>query len=774
MQKISFNQDWRFSYGDPLLSRWYPADYSSFRKLDLPHDWSIELERKPDSPSKNLGGYFPMGFGWYFKTFEAPQEWQGKLVYIFFEGIFMNSEVWVNDHSLGIHPFGYTSFYYNVTPFLTPGCNNEIKVAVDNSHPLNSRWYSGSGIYRPVWLMVFNKYHINPWGVYVTTQNISQESATVVIKTKIENNAEQDTRVTLRSRLISPDHKLVGTIETMTTIPAGDEPEISQEILVLDPLLWSPNSPHLYRLESEIVSNGEIIDEMSTPFGIRSIDFSADRGFLLNGQPTKLKGGCVHHDNGILGAASYPRSEERKVELHKASGFNAIRCAHNPPAPSFLDACDRLGMLVIDEAFDIWREGKNPGDYHMYFEDWWERDLDSMLYRDRNHPSIILWSIGNELVERAKPEGAALARKLTDHVHQVDPTRPVTAAMCDMGANIPWTQADPFLNALDVGGYNYRWKEYLTDHERYPQRMIVGTESTPQEAFDHWMLVEENSYILGDFVWTSLDYLGESGIGRVYFEGEPQSFLPDYPWHQANCGDLDLCGFKRPQSYYRDILWESGEKLYIAVHSPVPEGKTPKISYWGWPEVWPNWNWAGRDRQVFKVDVYSTCEKVELFLNEQSLGIKPTTHQERFMALFEVPYEPGVIKAAGYSNNELVVTCELTTVGTPECIHLSTDRSILQAGEVDLSYITVEICDSLGQIHPSAENNIFFTAQGPGNIVAVGNANPVSTEPYIGNQRKAFRGRCIVVIKSNGEVGDIILNAQADGLVGAELKVQVK
>ena len=782
MQKQRFDHEWRFHLGDIPKGRWREPDDSTWRLLDLPHDWSIELERDPASPSSAPGGYFPMSLGWYHKRFPAPEEWRGKKVFVEFEGVYMNAEVWLNGHFLGRHPYGYTSFHYDLTPYLDFGSENLLKAMVDNACQLNSRWYSGSGIYRHVWLMVTDRVHVGQWGVYVTTPEVSPEMTVVRVRTTVENESEAAREATVRSRIVAPDGAPVGEAESQATIDAGSQREYSHDVQVASPQLWSPDAPHLYRLETEVIVGDEavdtVVDTATTVFGIRSLHFDAETGFLLNGQPLKLKGGCVHHDDGVLGAASYDRAEERKVEVLKASGFNAIRCAHNPPAPAFLDACDRLGMLVMDEAFDCWRDGKNSYDYHVSFDDWWQRDLDSMLYRDRNHPSVIMWSIGNELVERGRPEGARLARRLAEHVRAVDPTRPVTAAINGFGFGVgsdesAWPRTDDVFAALDVGGYNYQWRQYRSDHERHPARMMIGTESTPGEAFDNWMSVLELDYVLGDFVWTSLDYLGEAGIGRVHFEDDEMSFLGDYPWHQANCGDLDLCGFKRPQSYYRDVLWQSGAELYIAVHSPVPEGKTPSLTYWGWPDVWPNWTWPGREGQPFKVDVYSACEKVELFLNGKSLGAKPATRQEKFIATFKVPYQPGVLKAVGYTGDRAIAECELKTAGAPVQIRLAPDRSTLKAEPDDLCFVTVEIVDQEGLVHPNADHMVFFTVKGEGEIAAVGSGNPISTERYRGNQRRTHRGRCLVVVRSRGGPGEIRLRAQADGLDGAEVLIGV-
>jgi beta-galactosidase len=771
MHKQSFNQEWRFHLGHPEGSRWVDPDDSNWRLVDLPHDWSIELPRSPDNVSGVAGGFFPMGRGWYRKPFQTETDWHGKVVTIEFEGVYMNAKVWLNQHLLGRHPYGYTSFHYDLTPYLNWDGLNVLKVFVDNSHQLNSRWYSGSGIYRPVWLTIAEPVHIAHWGVYVTTPQITHHNALVRIQTTVENHTDTSQVVTLRTRIIDPDGSEVGYCQSHNLIDTRTQHEFSQGAQVPEPRLWSPDTPHLYSLETEVLVGGTVTDTGTTTFGIRSLEFSPEKGFLLNGEPVLLKGGCVHHDNGLLGAASYSRSEERKVALHKASGFNAIRCAHNPPAPAFLDACNRLGMLVIDEAFDCWREGKNDGDYHVAFDDWWQRDLESMLYRDRNHPSIIMWSTGNEVLERdGRGGGVGISKMLADHVRAIDPSRPVTAAICGSWSGGTWEETDGAFATLDVGGYNYQWRQYLPDHERLPERIMMGTESFPIEAFENWMAVLEHPHVIGDFVWTSLDYLGESGIGRVHFDGEKASFLGDYPWHQANCGDLDLCGFKRPQSYYRDVLWHDDPCIYIAVHSPLPEGATATITRWGWPEVWPNWNWPGQEGRTFLIDVYANCEQVEILLNGRSLGVKPCTRNEKFTASFEVPYEPGELKAIGYREQQPVAETKLKTAGSPARIQLVPDRELIQTGG-DLCYVTVEVVDAIGQLHPAADTEINFTIEGAGRILGVGNSNPVSEAPYVGNRRKVFRGRGLVVVKSSQESGEICLSAQADGLEGAEIKI---
>jgi beta-galactosidase len=777
MQLTSFDRDWRFHLGDPTTVRRKPLDDSDWRALDLPHDWSIELPRAADNPSNSAGGFFEMGRGWYRKTFEAPEAWRGKQVFVLFEGAYMNAEVRLNGDYLARHPYGYTSFWLDLTPYLNIGGSNTLQVVVDNASQINSRWYSGSGLYRHVWLAVADPVHISQWGVYVTTPEVRAQAATVRVATTLWNRTNDPAPATLRSSVIGPDGREVARGEAPATVPAGSKSVVSQELVVTGPQLWSPETPHLYRVESELLRDGQPVDAAITPFGIRSVEVDAVAGLRLNGRPIKLRGGCVHHDNGVLGSASFDRAEERKVEVHKASGYNAIRCAHNPPAPAFLEACDRLGMLVIDEAFDCWREGKNPYDYHVAYDDWWRRDLDSMLLRDRNHPSIILWSIGNEVLERdGRSGGEAVARALVERVHGVDPTRPVTSAICGIwDEKRTWLDTDPVFACLDVGGYNYQEKRYRDDHARVPGRIMVGLESTAGEAFEHCRSVEDLPYVIGDFVWTSLDYLGEAGIGRadVVEPGEQAQGLGKYPWHQANCGDLDLCGFKRPQSYYRDVLWRRGEALYIVVHPPLAEGKAVSLTYWGWPDVWPSWNWPGHEGETFRVDVYTRCPEVELSLNGRSLGVRPATANERYIATFEVPYAPGQLVARAVGSDG-PVECALETAGLAAGLRLSPDRATIRAAAGDLSYVTVEVVDGNGRVQPEAGDEVIFSVSGPGKLLAVGSGDPVSTEDYCVAGRHVWRGRALVVVASTGESGTIRLCAEATGLPVAEVSIRAE
>ena len=530
------------------------------------------------------------------------------------------------------------------------------------------------------------------------------------------------------------------------------------------------DQPVLYTNITEIFCDGRLADRVTTPFGIRQISFDTEKGFCLNGQPLKLRGGCLHGDNGPLGAASYDRAEERKVEILKASGFNAVRCAHNPPAPAFLNACDRLGILVLDEAFDTWSIGKKPFDYSLYFNDWWQKDLRSMIERDRNHPCVILWSIGNEIPGKTMPSTVATANTLAAFVRQQDPTRPVTAGVNGLGPD-----DDPFFAALDVGGYNYAVggdhgiKDiYGEDHQRVPGRVMVCTESYPLETFGSWMAVLDHPYVIGDFVWTGWDYLGEASIG---WRGYDQ-FQNFFPWNLAYCGDIDICGWRRPQSFYRETLWRPN-RLSIFVQSPEPSfPENPRRvswSKWHFADLRADWNWKTDGEKPLLVTVLSSCQDTELFLNGKSLGRKPTNRSTEFKAVWPVPYAPGTLEAVGYNAGQKVSTAELRTAGAPERIRLTADRNRLHATGEDLSYITVELVDASGVVNPDADNVVRFQLEGPGTIVGVGNANPVSLESYQESKRRCWHGRCLVIVKGGDQSGKIILRATADRLPASQV-----
>ncbi|HZI32020.1 MAG TPA: glycoside hydrolase family 2 TIM barrel-domain containing protein, partial [Candidatus Binatia bacterium] len=487
----------------------------------------------------------------------------------------------------------YMSFEFDLTPYLKPvGQENVLAVCVRNEGK-NSRWYSGSGIYRHTWLTVRDPVHVPTWGVFVTTPEVSHDKALVQISTEVTNASNVEADVLVRARVLNANGKVIKTTTSKLRMPAAQAQLVQQKFDIRLPKLWSPDSPNRYSADVEVIVDGKTTDKVSTHFGIHKIEADAAHGFRLNGKILELRGGCIHHDNGPLGAAAIDRAEERKVELLKANGFNAIRCAHNPPSPAFLDACDRLGMLVIDEAFDQWNEAKigNGQDYHFYFKDWHARDIASMVQRDRNHPSVIMWSIGNEIPEQFHAE--ATAKMLREEVLASDPTRLITQAVCNDWGNVTrhWDQlSDPAFKYLDIGGYNYLPEKYESDHVRHPDRVMMATESYPKDAFDCWSEVEKHSYVIGDFTWSAMDYLGEAGIGHAVLSNEKNPFFMPWPWFDSWCGDLDICGFKKPQSFYRDVIW-GRRQIAMFVHSPVPPGLTERVSAWGWPDESQSWNW---------------------------------------------------------------------------------------------------------------------------------------------------------------------------------------
>ena len=763
-----FDYNWKFALGDNPAASALTFDDTNWRKLDLPHDWSIEGELNPKNEMGNDGGYLPSGIGWYRKSFTVSNDWKGKSVSVYFEGVYMNSEFFINGKSLGLHPYGYSSFSYDITHYLDFTKENVISVRVDNSKQKNCRWYSGSGIYRHVWMIVTNPVHVVNWGVSITTPEVSSDKATISVKTIIINETSLPQSIVLNTEIMDANSKKAGKLQSRVELAANSQKETTQIIKISKPSLWTPETHHLYQAHVSIINGKKIVDETQTNFGVRSIKFTALSGFQLNGKTIKINGGCVHHDNGCLGAAAFDRAEERRVELLKTAGFNAIRTSHNPPSEAFLNACDRLGMMVIDEAFDGWRTEKNKYDYASIFNEWWQRDLESMILRDRNHPSIIMWSIGNEIIERKKPEAVETARMLANAIRSIDQTRPVTSAMTTWDKD--WEIFDPLMAVHDVCGYNYQLNRAKEDHVRVPSRVIVQTESYPRDAFANWELVQNNNYIIGDFVWTALDYLGESGIGRWYYTGDfPGEHWEGvlFPWHGAYCGDVDLIGWRKPISHYRNLLWNNTEKLFMAVREPEPALLEIKTTLWSvWP-TWESWTWPGYEGKKLLVEVYSKYPKVRLFLNNKLIGQQSTSKEQEYKATFSVPYVPGLLKAVGVEGDIDVESTILQTSGDVAKIKLTADRKIILANGQDLSFVTIEITDKEGIFQPNAANRLQFKIDGAGVIAGVDNADMKDVDSYVENTRKAWHGRAMVVIKSTRNAGNITLTVSSPGLPDA-------
>ncbi len=774
--------EWYFHSGKIENGQTINLDTKGWRMVDLPHDWSIENIEGTHSPfdSTALGGidygYLKGGTAWYRKKIDIPDSLRNNKISICFEGVYMNSDVWINGNHLGNHPYGYTSFEYDITKYLNFGQSNILAVEVKNEGK-TSRWYPGSGIYRHVWLKITGPLHVATWGTFITTPEVTKSRAKVVLQNKIVNERSDASKLLITTKILDAGGNVVSLSQSNQSVAGSSESNHEQTLVIKNPSLWSVETPNLYTAVTEITEDGILKDMVETNFGIRSLRFSTE-GFFLNGKKVLLKGGCMHHDNGPLGAAAYDRAEERRVELMKANGFNAIRCSHNPPSTAFLNACDKLGMLVIDESFDCWRLAKNPQDYHLYFDDWWKRDLESMVLRDRNHPSVIMWSIGNEIPETSNTEGTAISKMLGDYVQMIDSTRPITSAVCFITP-----EKDAFFETLGVAGYNYavgsgtRQGELIqADHKRVPGRIFYNSESFPLEAFSAWMDVLDNSYVIGDFVWTGFDYLGEASIGWL---GHPTD-ISYYPWNHAFCGDIDICGFKRPQSYYRDVLWKhtEGYPVSVFVKPPVPTFDLPRKradwSRWYWPDLVSDWNWEGYEGQMMDITVYCMYPEVELFLNGKSFGKKPTNRNTEWTASFQVPYSKGSLKAVGYEGEMVKSVYTLSTTGQTIKIGLKPDRTTINADGQDLCFITVELQDSNGLRTPKATNKVTFKIEGPGSIIAVGSSNPRSVESFQKPYRNAYQGRCLVIVKAERKSGRIVLRAETDKIKPTSVIITAK
>jgi beta-galactosidase len=790
----SFDSDWRFWRADAPGAEVPEFNDSTWRKLDVPHDWSIEdlpvADAATDASATNRVGPFDRsqskgaaatgfvvgGTGWYRKHFTQSPTDAGKLVAVRFDGVYMNADFWINGHLLGNHPYGYTSFEFDLTPYLKPANKENVLAVRVRNDGKNSRWYSGSGIYRHTWLTVTAPISVPTWGVFVTTPEVSKDKAVVKITSEVRNATQAQADVVVRARVLDAKGKTVKTTESTLHLPANETRQAEQTLEVSSPKLWSLDAPELYSAEVEIVAARKTVDAVSTPFGIRKIEIDAEHGFRLNGEMLKLKGGCVHHDNGPLGSAAIDRAEEWRVELLKANGYNAIRTSHNPPSPAFLEACDRLGVLVVDEAFDCWDRAKNPQDYHLSFKEWSDRDIASMVRRDRNHPSVVIWSIGNEIPEQFSTNAVPIQKRLRDAVLAHDSTRPVTQAICNDWGQVTrnWdTLSDPAFTYLDVGGYNYLPNKYESDHARHPERVIMGTESYPKDFFDYWALVEKHPYVIGDFTWTAMDYLGESGIGHsVTGSGRDPFFMP-WPWFNAWCGDIDICGFKKPQSFYRDVVWRRSQ-LEMAVHAPIPEGQRERVSGWGWPDESQSWNWPGQEGKPTQVAVYSRCDSVRLELNGKVVAEKPVSTATKLTAKFDVPFTPGELKAVGLIQGKAVAEKILRTSGAPRKLKLIVDREKIRADRNDLSYVTVEVVDADGKRVPNAEVPVRFSVTGAGELAAQGSSSPNTPASFRAPLRKTFEGRCLAILRPSGRPGRIQLRAEADGLESSQITVTTR
>lgn len=765
---VDFDFDWLFSKGDFPSAAMAAFDDSSWRPVNVPHDWSIEGPFSPDFASGT--GYVPGGIGWYRKHFKLDAAQRGKSVTIEFDGVYDNSEVWINGAYAGGRPYGFSSFQCDLTPELKfGGVDNVIAVRVDHSRFADARYYTGSGIYRHVRLCVMDKLHIAHDGVYVTTPEIGKKSAAIHIETEVRNDSAGKESFSLESEIFTPDGKSAGVLTTSKNGGAAAIETVVQKIKISNPQLWSTESPVLYTLKTRVKSGDKIVDEITTPFGIRTAVFDPDKGFLLNGKAIKLKGVCIHHDAGCLGAAVPDKVLERRLLILKSLGVNAIRTSHNPPAPELLQMCDRLGLLVKDEAFDEftpsknkWVSGRNHGlpsrfGYAEDFAQWSVTDIRDMVRRDRNHPCVILWSIGNEidfandpftdpvLGDHYRPGNPPAQELITDAkpliaaVKSLDRTRPVTAAL----ATVSMSEAVGLPELLDAVGYNYQEWRYAADHKKFPTRIIFGSETG--QSYAAWTAVRDNEYVAGQFLWTGIDYLGEAG---------------EWPNRANGAGLLDLCGFKKPLAWFRQSLWSDQPMVYLCV-TDAAHAKASPVESWNWPS-----------NSTVVVRCFANCPEVTLALNDQVISTKKYSEAMDGVLTWKIPYAPGVLKVVGRKDGKDAATYELKTAGPANRIELIPDNTNLLANGKDICHVEFRVVDDQGVRVPNAEPEVTFTVNGPATLLGMENGDVNSPEPYQGPTRKTFHGRGLAILESTRIAGEVRVRATAPGLLPAEIILQ--
>ncbi|MES2437597.1 MAG: glycoside hydrolase family 2 TIM barrel-domain containing protein [Verrucomicrobiota bacterium] len=753
---VSLDPDWSFFQGDAPGAEKHGLDTSAWRKLDVPHDWSIEGNFDQHAPTTGSGGWLPSGVAWYRKEIPLPPGSEGKNVWIEFDGVMENSDVWLNGELLGHRPSGYFSFRYDVTGKLDPSGKNLLAVKADTSRQPASRWYSGAGIYRHVRLIVTHPVHVAPWGVHVTTPEATAASATVNIQTKISNTAEKSGKITLRSVLLGPDGKPLSTTNTVATLAPGKDSDFTQQFKVPQPKLWSLESPQLHTLVTRIMAGETVLDEVSTPVGIRTAEFKSDTGFWLNGKNFKLKGVCLHQDGGAVGVAVPLAVWERRLKSLRELGVNAIRTAHTPMAPDFLDLCDRMGFLVMDEFFDCWTKGKNKYDYSLSFKEWSKNDLRDGILRDRNHPSVILYSVGNEIHDTPKPDLAKpILRGLVDICHEFDPSRPVTQAL--FRPNVSGDYKNGLADMLDVIGTNYRDQELLDAWKDKSGRKIVGTEQGHERGT--WTACRDNPQHSGQFLWVGIDYLGESR---------------SWPLTVFNVGLLDRAGFVQPRGYERQSWWSEKPMVRmlrrIGVTAATPADPGYEAVEWKKRQVlFPDWTPDSTGPHDENVEVYSNAEQVELFLNDKSLGRKDT-RKDAGSINWQIPYQPGTLRAVALTKGKEVATDLLRTAGKPAKLVLIPDRKSLGTTFDDVSNVEIRIVDDNETLVPSAADLITFTVAGPGRLIAVDSGNVTSTERFQASERRAYQGRALAILRATAP-GKITLSATATGLPPATLEL---
>ncbi|MEO8109064.1 MAG: glycoside hydrolase family 2 TIM barrel-domain containing protein [Ginsengibacter sp.] len=746
----SFDSSWKFLKSDTNSTDQTNYDDANWRSLNVPHDWSIAGPYDRNNTTGRGGGYLPDGIGWYRKTFYLTGEDAKKLVFIEFEGIMANSDVWINGFHLGKRPSGYSSLEYELTGHLNFGSNNKNVIAVraDNSIQPASRWYTGAGIYRHVHLIITNLVHVSQWGSFVTSSNVSMEKAELQIQTNITNQSASSQNILLHTDIISPHGKTVASSDSKQKIVNGNEDNILQKVKIAKPELWDIDNPRLYRAVSKVFINKKLVDEITTPFGIRDEKFEAATGFWLNGKNRKIKGVCLHQDGGAFGAAVPLGVWKYRLNILKNIGVNAIRTAHNPPAPEFLTLCDEMGFLVMEETFDTWEAKKSHAEngYNLYFNDWWERDTKAMIMRDRNHPSIIIYSVGNEIHDNLNDSAGFRKYKMQqDLIHSLDGTRPVTMAL--FRPALSHVYENGFANMMDVVGQNYRENELSTAHQKHPDWKVIGTENGLTQ--DAWLALRDNPFMAGQFLWVGFDYPGESDWPSVVFGNSL----------------VDKTGALRDAGWQRKSWWSNEPTVHV-MRREGNAGAGDWVSDWSPMDI--------DTYDMAKLQAFSNCDEVELFLNGKFLGSKPRPADNASPRIWSITFQKGTLKVVAKNNGKIVAEEELITAGKPAKIILTADKNSLENTPDDVAYVRAMITDENGTPCLNADNKIKFSVDGAGVIAAVDNADVTSTEPFQSDQRWAYKGTCIAIVKANADSGNITVTATSDNLKSAKIVLQAK
>lgn len=806
MIRKSFNDGWTVG---PNKGFFNLAPSEKPEQVTLPHDAMITQERDEQALSGGKKGYFPDGTHDYVKKFDIPEEYKDKRITFEFEGVYANAMVYINGDFAGQHPYGYSNFYIKADRFLKYGEENEIRVVTKSND--DSRWYTGTGIYRNTKIMIANLVHITVDGVKITTPEISNDDAIVSIATEVENEGVHPQTTNVVTEIVDEEGNVIATDTAPLTVFAGESSTIRQRLYVKNPKLWSVDTPYLYTCRSKVMDGEDVLDEEENTFGIRSLSLDAENGLRINGEVVKLRGACIHHDNGVIGAATIERAEERRIEILKEAGFNAIRSSHYPVSKAMLKACDRLGMLVVDESFDMWTENKSDYDYALNFPTWWEKDIQAMVDKNFNHPSVIIYSIGNEIPETGTANGAAWGRKLAEKIRSLDHTRyvmnsingfvsvqntivkmmrekytaggDVNTAMANATDMIKQVQSHELVTksvaeafaSVDIAGYNYADNRYVMDKELFPNRVICGAETFPRDIANNWKLVKENNHVIGDFTWTGWDYLGEAGLGRVIYGEtiEMTGVSAPFPWLTAHCADIDIIGHRRPVSYYREIVFGLRTKPYIAVQRPEHYGKKVNLMPWSWSDSISSWSFDGYEEKPVKVEVYSEADEVELLINNEVVGKKAAGEKNEYKAVFDTVYTPGEIVAVAYTNGKETGRTSLMTAGSSVNLKVEADRQQINADDNDLSFVTISLVDDQGIVKPLADRKVSVRVEGAGILQGFGTGNPKPEGNFFDTEKMTYDGKALAVIRPT-EMGTINVIVKAEGCTTQKIQIEAR